>query len=117
MESTGLRVGLVGTLLSWPEPRPPGDWEPTAVSRVQRHESESLTDFLMLRLSFSFLDLSSPARVVVCSRLGSVLVTHAALTLFFSFLSLFDPSLCWGCLEQAGVWEAAYLGFFFGLYL
>ena len=58
------------------------------MSRVQRHESESVTDFLMLRLSFSFLDLSRLPRLAVCSLLGSVLVTHAALTLFFSFLSL-----------------------------
>ena len=111
MESTGLRLGLVGT----GGPRPLGE-----LSRVQRQESESaVPDFLMLRLSFSvfsvFLILSRLARAV-WRRRGSVLVTHAARTQLLSFLSRLEPSLC----PAAGLMlggDAGYLGFFFGLYL
>ena len=112
MESTGLRLGLVGT----GGPRSLGE-----LSRVQRQESESAAapDFLMLRLSFSvfsvFLILSRLARAV-WRRRGSVLVTHAARTQLLSFLSRLEPSLC----PAAGLMlggDAGYLGFFFGLYL
>ena len=104
--STGLKVGLVGTLLREEHLGllpPPGR---LVVVWAAKH-------FLIISVSFSFFGFSL-ATFRGCW--FCCFVTNCVLQLLFNFLSLFDTSLVGGFAAlMAGA--AGYFAFFFGLYL